>query len=306
LPIPIPSGLGVVTSGFDPLFKHIYSAIAGWNLEANQPFYMLNYVNNEFTPVELFAHGDASGNSRGFKAFLPLSVSLDRQQVLTVGYELAERKPPQEDESDLPAKLRSTQTVSGSYSFRQSQRQDLFGDSTQISLAGQLFSHNGGNEWLKTIVLDWREVFRLPLRASQQLTLRIVAGWTDAVENEEKLKLGGPYGSLVLRGFKSGAFVGRQAVSAGIQHHFPLFSIERSLGHWPLFLDDVELSLFVDAGMAGDQLDLREIHMGFGAELQLTFTMGYFRQFGLIAGVAQGLGQPQPVFYLNASLPELF
>ncbi|OGF56482.1 MAG: hypothetical protein A2Z21_03530 [Candidatus Fraserbacteria bacterium RBG_16_55_9] len=110
----------------------------------------------------------------------------------------------------------------------------------------------------------------------------------------------------MLRGFASEAFMGKQAISAGVQYDFPLFSIDQSLGHWPFFFDDLGMNLFVDVGLAGDQLSLQGLKVGFGAELKLSFTMGYYVQLGLIAGVAQGVGQAQPVFYLNAALPNLF
>ena len=304
LPTPLPGGVGIVTSGFDPLFKHIYSVLAGWSFEANEPFYALTYTNDEFIPVTVYASGDPSGSNRGLNASIPLSLSLSRQQFLSLGYEWSYQRHMDEEN---PIREASTmQSLSGSYSFSQGKRQDLFGDLLQISVGGQLSRREESNKWRKTFVFNWLEAFRLPLQTAQQLSLRFTASWTDAEEDDGKFKLGGPYGQFVLRGFASEAFVGKQAISAGVQYDFPLFSIDRDLSHWPFFFDDLGAHLFVDAGMAGEKLSLEGLKVGFGAELKLSFTMGYYLQLGLIAGVAQGLGQAQPVFYLNAELPQLF
>lgn len=304
LPTPLLGGFGVVTAGFDPLFKHIYSVVAGWDFMANVPFYMLSYTNNEFIPVTFYATGETSGSSQGLSASVPLSLSLDRQQWLEVGYERSQREL--NDETERPGVPLTLQTLSGSYRFTHGRQQDLFGNRLQLSVSGALTHVAESNEWRKTFVLNWREAFRLPIQTSQQLALRFVGGWTDAKEEDAEFKLGGPYGQFVLRGFGSGAFSGQQAISLGVQYDFPLFSIDRGLGRWPLFFDDLGAHLFVDAGMAGDRLSLPEIKLGFGVELQLSLTLGYFEQLGLIVGVAQGLGQSQPVFYLNAAIPGLF
>lgn len=306
LPIPWPGGAGVATFSFDPLFKHFYGLIAGWNFEKNRPFYEFSYVLNEFTPISFSASADPSGSSQGVEGLVPLSLSFARQQLLSLGYKRAERPPQQETQDGSSTKPSITHTISGTYSFRSTRQQDLFQDLLQVSVGVELKNIEGSKVWRKKLILDWREDFRLPLIESHWLRLKLIAGWTDADEDEEKFKLGGPYGRFVLRGFGSEAFKGKQAISASLQYDFTLFSVERGLGHWPIFFDDLSLSLFVDVGMAADQLKLQELKLGFGAELGLSLTLGYYQSLMLIAGVAQGLGEREPLFYLNASLPGLF
>ncbi len=302
LPFPAPEGLGLVTAAFDPLFKHSYSVVAGWDFQASRPFYSLTYQNNESLPVVLFAGEASSGSRYGLRASIPLALSTTRQQFLSVGYERQRQRPKGGEDSSSGAK----QIVSGSYSFTQTRRQDLFGDSVRIRVSGELSHVEGSGRWHKKLVLDWQESFRLPLIARHALVLRATAGWTDSDVEDARFKLGGPYGRFVLRGFPDAAMRGKQAVSAGLTYEFPLFSIERGMGHWPLFLDDVRLGLFVDAGMAGDQLNLQDLRVGFGLEGRLSLTLGYSMPFELIAGIAQGVAERQPRFYVNASLPELF
>jgi Tol biopolymer transport system component len=311
LPLPLPGGVGLATAGYDPLFQHLYSVLAGWSFAVSRPLYALSYTHNLFVPVTFVANGDASASCVGLNADVPLSLSLNRQQRLSLGYVQTQREKPSgelsfcSEGSFEPDGISHVQALSGSYSLSQLRQVDLFRDVVQLSVSGELAYLQPRGQWRKTLVLDWREVYRMPLLSSQALTLRLSAGWTDATVKEEKLKLGGPYGRFRLRGFPAEAFVGRQAVSAGVQYSFPLFSIERGVGQWPLFVDDLGMSLFVDAGLGGDQLSLRRLKVGFGVEAQLSLTLGYFQSFGLIAGVAQGLGEAQPVFYLNATLPGL-
>jgi len=305
LPIPLSGGAGVVTGGQDPLFKHSYSIMAGWDVEKNVPVYSLSYTNNEVFPITLYASGDRSGSAQGAEISLPILPSLERQQLISLGYRRAERLPTPEGEEGASGP-EVVHTISGTYSYSSTFRHELFRDLLEISISAEISTEEGGKKWHKRLILSWNEALRLPLEEPHWLRLRARAGWTDAEEEEEQFKLGGPYGPWALRGFPPGAFGGRQAVSFGLQYDFGLFPIERGLAHWPIFFDDVSLSLFADAGIAADKLDLSGLKVGFGAELELTLTLGYYQQMGLIAGVAQGLGEKQPLFYLNASLPELF
>jgi WD40 repeat protein len=315
LPIPMPGGAGVFTLGQDPLSKHFYTVMAGWDFTKNMPIYSLSYTNGEITPITLFASGDRSGSTQGVSASLPLLPSMERQQFISLGYERKERWPiPEDGGEEEPDKVAMRpaaraviiHTISGSYRYMSTLQRDLFRDLLEISLFGEIFTEEGSGKWHNKLILSWREAFRLPLEESHWLRLRAMAGWTDAEDEEEQFRLGGPYGPWVLRGFQSGAFEGRQAISLGLQYDFTLFSVERGLGHWPIFFDDLGLSLFLDAGMARDKLDIAGLKVGFGAEFGLSLTLGYFQQMSLIAGVAQGLGEKRPLFYLNVSLPGLF
>jgi hypothetical protein len=61
-------------------------------------------------------------------------------------------------------------------------------------------------------------------------------------------------------------------------------------------------SVFLDMGLAGDTLDIENLKLGFGAELSLSLTTGYFFNWALRLGIAQGLGEPSPKLYLSVGL----
>lgn len=313
LPVPLSDGLGIVTAGIDPLFRHTYSVLAGWDWARGQPIYELFYSNNEIFPVTLTAAAGRWGSHLGLDVTLPLSLSLDRGQQLTVGYERALKIPEQRAEegraNDNDGETqgpRMTHTLSGTYRFSHTRQEDLFRDETGVTVSGELINVEQTGAWHKKLVLEWHELLRLPLLETHRLDLRATAGWTDSPHEDEQFALGGPYDRFVLRGFESGALQGQQALSAGLQYDFPLFAIERGWGGWPVLFDDLGGSVFLDAGMAGDELSLSELKLGFGAQLRLSVTLGYAMSVELIGGAAQGLGEARPRFYLNVGLPELF
>ncbi|MDW8141517.1 MAG: hypothetical protein RMJ90_04455, partial [Candidatus Bipolaricaulota bacterium] len=69
-----------------------------------------------------------------------------------------------------------------------------------------------------------------------------------------------------------------------------------------VFLDELRGSVFVDAGLAGEQLDVNELKIGFGAEISVQLTTGYFFSWALRLGIAQGVGEPSPKLYLSVGL----
>lgn len=320
LPLPLfpGTGVGVFTLAQDVLFQHFYTVLVGWDFEANEPALSLAYVNRQVVPVTLFFTQNAEERTLGGSVSVPVELSTVRQQIVTVGYTRSERKPrPQaeeEEEADGPAEEAEAKAeaegeptvrhaISGTYSYTLSRGQERFRDRLRIALSGKLFREGGEGEWRRALTFSWRESIRLPVKPSQWVSLRFLAGWTDSPAEEDAWKLGGPYGPFVLRGFAPETFSGKQAISLSVQYGFPLFPIERGLGGWPVFLDDVGARLFVDAGMAGDELDVQELKVGFGAELSLTLTLGYGFSATFLMGLAQGLGETQPQLYFNVDLP---
>jgi hypothetical protein len=282
--------------------------MAGWDFQKNVPTYLLSYTNSEIVPVTLSASGDRRGSSLGANVSLPLLLSMERQQVVSVGYERAVREPQEEDEGgesteEAPGGPTVTHSITGSYSYTRSTRSELFADQLGISLSGRLFREEGDDVWHQALTFRWQESLRVPVKESNWVRMRFLAGWTDSEKERDAFKLGGPYGPFVLRGFAPEAFSGRQVVSLGAPYVFPLFSIERGLGGWPIFFDDLGARLFVDAGLAGDQLDVGELKLGFGVEISLSVTTGYVQNLTVLVGVGQGLGEPRPLFYFNMDLP---
>jgi outer membrane protein assembly factor BamA len=109
-------------------------------------------------------------------------------------------------------------------------------------------------------------------------------------------------GNFALRGFAEKVQQGKQALISTLEYSFPLATIERAPSSWPIFFDDVRGSVFLDMGLAGDTLDIENLKVGFGAELSLSLTTGYFFNWALRLGIAQGLGEPSPKLYLSVGL----
>lgn len=103
----------------------------------------------------------------------------------------------------------------------------------------------------------------------------------------------------MLRGFPFSALRGRQALAGSLEYRFPIADIERGLGLWPLFLNRIEGSLFLDLGTAGDKIDWKKLKLGFGGELRPHFILAYGLPLELRLGIAQGLGEKGPKTYLG-------
>lgn len=126
----------------------------------------------------------------------------------------------------------------------------------------------------------------------------------DAVQN-------GIYqGAFVLRGYPPNAYSGRQYHLATAEYRFPLWHPERGLSTLPLFFSRMSGALFVDYGGAFDDLDVEhwrsQLHTGYGAELLVDGTFGYFVGITGRLGYARGLSEEAysgGKFYLVLSSP---
>lgn len=113
--------------------------------------------------------------------------------------------------------------------------------------------------------------------------------------------LGGNYAvnlvnsDFLLRGYPSGAFVGRKALNANLEYFLPVKELAKGAGTFPIFLKQLEMVGFVDAmsvdGRAWDnsakgylRTDLSTYFLGTGAELRLSTTAGYHLPMTLILG----------------------
>lgn len=311
LPLPLPGGVGVVTEGRDATLQQAYSTLLGYDFKKAQPIYNLTYANLQLFPLlTVNLSGDAAGASQALSASFPLALHLNESQTLTLGYKHARRTSevqtgPMEfagwlgqTEANGPKGTRDTFTAS--WSLERLSRQDLYADALSITLDGKLETVEGSGVWHKSFVLDWRERWRLPVEPTHRLSLRFVGGWSDVTDVEhEGFRLGGPYGRFALRGFKADAFRGKLALAGGLQYDFPLLDIQQGISRFSLFLSALHGRLFFDGGMAGDRLSLSQLKVGFGTELLLDATLGYFTGLTLGLGLAQGLGEKSPVFYLT-------
>ncbi len=298
LPVGDEHSVGVVTMGQDVLGKHAYQIVAGWDFEQKKPFYFFTYELAPMFPVLALSLSDSrDGQTRTISAVMPVTLSVQRQQWLGARYTHADRPAK---EPDHPAPW-TEETYTAQYSYQSVRGDDLWRDRLSLSVQGELKIPSDGAPY-RTLTVTLSEVFRLPLVEAHTLNLRFVGGWSDAEKAEGGFALGGSMGEFALRGFAEKIQQGKQALVASVAYSFPLMSIERALGYWPVFFDDVRGGFFVEAGLAGDTLDMKNLKVSFGAEMSLSLTTGYFLNWALRVGVAQGLGEPSPRFYLSIGM----
>jgi len=290
--VPIPFFVGFATAGLDPLFQHFYALAAGYDLKSNRVAYFFNYTNQQLRPAisMTLSRGSFGGPQAGnqqrlsIEVTLPLITQLNTIQNLRLGYHIADFY-----------KGKSALVVS--WSLRSSSGMDLFRSRRAISIEAEAGLEREG---AKKLVLDWRETLRLPFENEQELALKFTAGWNASeAESPAAFQLGGDSGKFLLRGYRRGAFKGSQILAASAEYRFNLFSIEQGLGYWPVFFDDLRGGLFIDAGFAGEGLDLTRLKASIGAELHCSLVLNYFSSLSFRVGVAQALGEERPHIYFG-------
>jgi Tol biopolymer transport system component len=298
LPVGDEHSVGIVTFGQDVLGRHIYQVVTGWDFAHKRPFYFFDYTLAQILPVislSLSESRDGSGQKVGL--VMPLSLSIQQQQWLGVRYSRSQHPAKAPEHPNLWTE----DVYSAQYSYQSARGSGLWRDTLSVSVKGQLESPSDGKS-RRRLTVTLSEVFRLPLVETHTLMLKFVGGWSDAERTEDGFSIGGSTGEFALRGFAEKTQQGKQALVSTVEYRFPLFTIEHGLGYWPIFFDDVGGSIFLDMGLAGDTLDVDALKLGFGAEINLSLTTGYFFNWAFRVGVAQGLGEPSPRFYLALGL----
>lgn len=279
LPLITGDGPALFTFGSDHLFQHNYSLVAGYAWQEQEPFYTFNYSTSRFGPtISLDLESTSRGARQRVEVSLPLVERLTQVQEVSLGYE------NRDAEGHLV----------GSWGLTLRRGFDLFREEREIRIEGE--RSQGGADPSCKVVLDWRERVRLPLERDNGLAFKLTYGWSNRAE---QFRLGGHEGSFMLRGFQPGALEGSRALAGSFEYRFLISNIERGLGLWPLFLNWLEGSLFLDLGMAGDKLDLDGLKLSFGGELRPQIILGYGLPLELRLGIARGLGAERPSFYLG-------
>ncbi len=296
LPFSDGTSMGIVTLGQDVLGKHAYQIVAGWDFDQKKPFYLVDYMLAQVFPMLGLSVGDTRDErTQRISAVMPLLLSIFQEHWLSASYGRVDRpakEPPAPWTEDAYAVQYSYQGVHGA---------DLWRDTLSVSVQGELKIPSDAKTY-RRLTVTLSEVFRLPLAETHTLSLKFIGGWSDAERAEDGFALGGHTGEFALRGFAEKAQQGKQALVSSAEYRFPLFAVERGFGYWPVFFDDLRGGLFIEMGLAGDTLDIDNLKIGFGAEIELSLTTGYFLNWALRVGVAQGLGEPSPRFYLTMGM----
>jgi len=318
--------VGVLTSGWDVLQRHIYFLNLGYDFRNNWPVGSFDYIYDRWPPVfklhasrfnDLKRDGDNETERvrrddvyqaelvfplvRFWRRFsFHLSALKDRQSDGWVDKGVA-KVPTVEDNLVGAAGVydsanrypRSVSRADGRYIRLVAEDSDII---------------EGGDFTGSVYTLDWREYFRI--YGEHVLGLRAVMGW--GTENPRPFELGGsdsadafpPYlGSSVinspfnrrdyaLRGYSTGEprLIGRRMQLASLEYRFPLYLMERGITIPPLGLHRVWGDVFVDTGGAwnDDDTTADKYYTGAGIEARAEAVLLYGLLIDLRLGVAYG------------------
>jgi hypothetical protein len=292
LPIGGEGMLGLVTFGQDVLSKYSYQLMTGWDFAKRKLVYSLDFAVARFLPVLTLSVSESRDErAHGLGVLMPLELSVARSQMATLTYRRTE----------YLEKTSSKEIYTAQYNYQSVGGFDLWRAGFVASIQGHLELPSDAKA-LRKLILSLNETLRLPVHETHTLSLKLSAGWSDAEKSEDGFSLGGEHGTFAVRGFAKKLQQGKQALASSVNYSFPLVNIERGVDYWPVFLDELRGSIFIDAGLAGERLDINELKVGFGAELSVQLTTGYFFNWALRLGVAQGLGEASPKFYLSVGL----
>ncbi|MBI3659118.1 PD40 domain-containing protein [Candidatus Acetothermia bacterium] len=306
VPIGDMNSIGFFTMGQDITGQHTYALIAGYDFKHKQPFYDLNYSNSMLPlNIDISVGQSATSQHQGISVGVPLKLGIVTTQFATIGYSKDHRviEKPGKEKDETITETKDSETWLASYSYSTITGADLFRDILSVRLSGSMTTIAGQEKPERKLTVDWRDTFKIPTLEVNIIAFKMAVGWSDVTTDMTKEKaayyLGGSSGSFLLRGFKQGSILGQYALASSLEYRFRLLDINKGVGTWPIFLDDLVARAFVDAGLAGDRLDLSQTKTSFGAELRLTTVLGYFNQTAFRLGIAQGLGEKAPMAYFD-------
>ncbi|MBI3659120.1 PD40 domain-containing protein [Candidatus Acetothermia bacterium] len=294
LPVMNQTQLGFWTFGQDALLKHQYTFSFGFDWKVLLPFYHFSYQNHQTLPIlsfdlekKLREPGKLLQESfQSALVVLPFVHSLQNQINLTFDYHRSEVD-------------RITHRVGSELSWAYRSGFDLWQNDWEISLGAATTTSTGDLYWHNQLTLEFQDKLRLPLEATHSISVRAALG---VGEKTATFAIGGDSGKFSLRGFKRGEFSGAQAFTGSLEYRFPLLSIERGIGLWPLFFDDIRGAVFVDAGAAGDSFFAASAKISVGGELNFSFVLGYIAPLNVSVGIVYGMGSAKPIFYGGANI----
>ncbi len=284
LPLLGPKHVGLFTQNEDPLGQQRYELTAGLNLDSLELFSQLSYTNIQALPwVHIQLLGTATQQRQRLSLTIPFSRSFTSERSLLVGI----GQDSGVSELFLQGKLADLTGL------------DLFRRDSSLQVEGALAWRPEGIS--RRLTLAWEEQLQLPWAIPSglpQLWFSVRAAWSD----HETFRLGTASGAYLLRGYED-VLAGSHLIAANLEYRFPIWSIDWACcrdNPWPLFLDDLRGRLFLDVGTVGSLIDLRQLRVGLGLELQLKLVLGYGLAEGwLRLGLAYGLFEREPQISLR-------
>jgi hypothetical protein len=301
------------TSAADPVGRHAYAATAAYDSLTERPSVFGQYVNST-TPVQMLLAGEDINEYLYSGSFIRHSTSAS----LTGSFFLP--KMSEKWRGALGWQYLQTDAL-GVLTLRNGARASLlYSNVSQMgfeispekggafSLSHARFFPDLGNteyeqtdltgiKYLSGWILPERHVFALSASASIAPRLnRAILGRSTVGGNYQN---GLIQNAFVMRGFPSGAFLGRNMISATAEYRFPLAYPYRGFGTNPIFLRRLHADVFVDAisldGLAYDRVSkayrtekLGRAYFGMGGEFKFDTTTFYSIPIQFILGYYYG------------------
>ena len=280
------SAAGFLAAGGDPLYRHAYGVGVGWAWDIGSPTLSLNYTYQGLPglPLAFSALADQTGIDLNLLARRPLAIdeSTNREPQAGLGAELKASQAEHwraylgESRSHRASQEARAQRLTWGY------RAGLGGAESETGVLGEA--------WLN-------QSWSLATATPSSVMARIKLGASSA----PLFSLGGVNAAYPLRGFATDSWTGTTVSAASLGYRFRLASLEQPLLGLPVFLDKLDAEVFFDSGSSENS-----VKGSLGAEMGLSFTLGYLLEGPrLVAGIAQGLGEPEPIAYWRLELAGL-
>lgn len=133
---------------------------------------------------------------------------------------------------------------------------------------------------------------------NNRFEVQAVAGWTGSESYADMLCIGGHDGKYPVRGVEHAYSSGTHIMLGSAEYAFTLAPVEASFGPTSIFIDDLQASVFIDAGSAGPCFTLENFVASVGMEVGASIVPGYTSGRGLIS-----LGLAKPIVW-RGTAPE--
>jgi hypothetical protein len=305
--------LQAITSGFDPLQKHSYSAMIGWDTYARSADWSFGYLNNiTALPVQLSAaqiHSylvtpqNKTEDSLAALSVLPEIWNLSEKTSLEAGWRYLERSITGGSRVKRTGPFGSLvyrNITQGGEQFTPEKGYGGYLSAVDYIPGDELTAHSqfqlGGVYYFSKFLPKLHAVM---LRVSALYTPEILSD-IFGTQSEGTDYLGKDLSAKFLaRGYSSGQFLGRNMYNASLEYRFPVKDLYRGSGTNALFWRRLYGAAIVD-GIATDgrvydlvtgrysSVAAQTIFWSYGLEAHLETTLGYEFPITAVLGVYKG------------------
>jgi Tol biopolymer transport system component len=299
------------TFGFDPLQKHAYSVFASYDSAIERGSYLLRYQNQVFQPTLIFQSSDLSSYladpeqaTRTQSNFVQSAwelAGIDPDLTFAVGWSWLAREQ---------LGVKSTQTgpmVALAFQRIQQRGEQISPESGgAATFTSTQFLEGEGREHYNLSTLTLLKYGKMPWGRHHAWMARFAGQSIDRpvlIANLDSslstLAAAAPTTQFYLmRGYVTGAFLGKSIANLNLEYRFPLSRIDRGTDHFAFFLRRISGALVTDGiwldGFVYDTTQEPFVYRrvddwkGFasaGGEMKFEFTLGYHFEFQIVAGV---------------------